>query len=336
MKKILLFIFWIVWIFWFCSADWIYHNFSLWLISFVLDWQTKRTLQDKNLGATSVYQWSSNCIIPDTCWKYYQWWNNFWFTTSNFTYVDYWSLDLSSYWPNNYFNSNGTFYSNSLYTSSNWDLWWSVTDTLVARQWPCPVWFHILESWSDFVSDVSSYWISVSNWNWLRQYFYFPYAWYLDKSSWLFNSHGAWWVYWSSTAIANGRARDLYYISSNLSAVDWSDWAQWYSIRCFKNTVVEPDSSWTVIIWDTIASSSKFIVNYWNTSYEYTLSSDLTITLDTDVSKNWDIYSYAWPTWLNLFFNNTSLFYDKDKLYLGNNFWYSNNIFTPVCYQWEN
>jgi hypothetical protein len=81
-------------------------------------------------------------------------------------------------------------------------------------------------------------------------------------------------------------------------------------------------------------SNPKLKVNYWNTSYEYEIdwSNDVEIHLKSPVVMSWSYnYIYDWPIWINLFYNNTSQFYDKDKLYLKSSYWYNNNIFTPIC-----
>lgn len=77
-------------------SDKIYHNSTLWLISYSGDGNTRYTMADKNL-------WGANA--GDT-WYYYQRWNNYWFPSS-------WSItesydirvDASSYWPWNYYSS---------------------------------------------------------------------------------------------------------------------------------------------------------------------------------------------------------------------------------------
>lgn len=77
--------------------------------------------------------------------------------------------------------------------------------------------------------------------------------------------------------------------------------------------------------------SPKFKVNYWNTSHEYELNDNLSIYLKSPVIQDWNTFTYNWKTWLNLFFNGTSQWYDKSNLYLESIFWYNNNIFTPIC-----
>lgn len=113
---------------WWLWPSWVYHNPTLWLISFSSDWEIWKTIADKNLWATSVYTyWAS--LTQANCWKYYQWWNNYWFAfTWNVTQSST-QVDTSGYWPGNY-------YSSSTFITWNWidwssskndNLWWITT-----------------------------------------------------------------------------------------------------------------------------------------------------------------------------------------------------------------
>lgn len=95
------------------------------------------------------------------------------------------------------------------------------------------------------------------------------------------------------------------------------------------------NSDWYYLVPRNICYSflsvPKFKINYWNTSYEYELNDNLSIYLKSPVVQNWNTFTYDWSTWVNLFYNNTSQFYSKNKLYLNSMYWYNNNIFTPIC-----
>ena len=113
---------------WWLWPSWVYHNSTLWLISFSSDWETWKTIADKNLWATSVYTyWAS--LTQANCWKYYQWWNNYWFAfTWNVTQSST-QVDTSGYWPGNYYSSS-TFITWSWIDWSNPkndNLWWITT-----------------------------------------------------------------------------------------------------------------------------------------------------------------------------------------------------------------
>jgi hypothetical protein len=86
------------------AGAWVFHNATLWLISLSGDWTTWITLADKNIGATTVYNYWDK-VSDANCGWYFQWGNNYMFpfywsvTTSNT------QVDASSYWPWNYYYS---------------------------------------------------------------------------------------------------------------------------------------------------------------------------------------------------------------------------------------
>lgn len=90
---------------WTETLNWkVWYNSTLWLIS-ILVWTNQYiTMQDKNVWATVVYNdWDT--LTNANRGKYFQRWNNYWFT--------YWStwdtsstrVDASGYWPNNPYSS---------------------------------------------------------------------------------------------------------------------------------------------------------------------------------------------------------------------------------------
>lgn len=74
-----------------------------------------------------------------------------------------------------------------------------------------------------------------------------------------------------------------------------------------------------------------FTVNYWSTSKEYTLTEDIDIFINSPVIKDWNTFIFDWSTWINLFYNNISDWYNKNKLYLWWNYNYTKWVFNPVC-----
>lgn len=106
---------------------WIFHNATEWLISISGDGTTWITIADKNLWATTVFNyWDTGS--ETNCGWYYQRWNNYMFpftwsiTTSNT------QVDASGYWPWNYYSSS-TFIKRSQKrdSSNNANLWWWVS-----------------------------------------------------------------------------------------------------------------------------------------------------------------------------------------------------------------
>lgn len=106
----------------------IYHNSTLWLISISGDWSNWITIADKNLWATTVYNnWDT--LSETNCGKYYQRWNNYWFAWTWTVPSATWGIDVSNYWPWNYY-SGSTFL---LYNNSNYD--WALPSNDNLRWW---------------------------------------------------------------------------------------------------------------------------------------------------------------------------------------------------------
>lgn len=116
---------------------WIYHNATLWLLSYSLDWDNWVTIADKDLWASSIR----------TEGKLYQWGNNYWFAPDGLPTTSHTKVDVSDYWPWNYYYSDtfivGDNADDNWYLSNNANLWWWITNTDEAKRWPCPSWFHI-------------------------------------------------------------------------------------------------------------------------------------------------------------------------------------------------
>lgn len=100
-------------------------NHPLGLISLTADWDEYITLSDKNLGATTYYDWT---VTASNTWYYYQSWNNHGFTTP-ITNTSNTKVNTTGYWPWNYYDSE-TFICGSdirdWRTRSNDNLWWGI------------------------------------------------------------------------------------------------------------------------------------------------------------------------------------------------------------------
>jgi len=104
---------------------WIFHNVSHWLISISWDGSTWYTIQDKNLWATIVWDWSRQ---QSSCWWYFQRWNNYMFPFSWDITTANGMVDAGTYWPWNYYDSS-TFIIQKTRprrwdSSDNKNLWW--------------------------------------------------------------------------------------------------------------------------------------------------------------------------------------------------------------------
>ena len=322
MKKLLFWILTFLWI-WlsFCSADWIYWNQNSKLISVVINWQTKYTLQDRNIGATCMN-------VNDSCsyGNYYQWWNNYWFWDSTYSNSST-STDLDWYGPWNYFNSNWIWYS---YSNSylNPNAWGFASWTFEDAQGPCPVWYNVPQR-TQFISDVDiNFWIL--NGSQYKTYFFIPYAWTKVSNSSVSDTQVRW-LYWSNRLV-DWSVNGFFSHNDNNRVAMWDTPAWlWLSVRCFKNEVVIPTSKRTRLTWDIIESIPTIIVNYnnWNSSQEFECDWENSININWLSTLNNDTFS----PYYNIAYrdeDNQSLIesYSKDILYL--------NWLFKKTYTWDN
>ena len=248
---------------------WIFHNSTLWLISISSDWNTRITIADKNVWATTVYNnWDT--LSQSNCWNYYQRWNNYWFPRTWAITISSTKADATNYWPWNYYSSS-TFItaSSSPYnwdSSNNKDLRWWVTGVIKiwnvkeiyvwewiksyeAMRWPCPEGFHIptYTERQTIKTAMGTWW----EWNGAGQvmalvtYLKMPLAWYRKYSSSNIFSQSSEWRYWACTSYNDSNGRVIRIQSSSIS-VSYYNKPNWYSIRPFKDIPAVPDSTWTV------------------------------------------------------------------------------------------
>ena len=259
---------------------WIYRNQTEWIISLSSDGTTWITIADKNLWATQVYN-DGDTLGESNTWKYYQHWNNYWFpfswtfTTSSST------VNASSYWPWNYYSSSTFITTATRENSINKDLWWWVTWTVVAMQWPCASWFHIPTK--DERLSLSNIWVTL--WCWTNAWLDYntassvstllkmPCWWELDYANW-WTKYYSWtrWYYWTSERVWSSW-NSANQLTINLNDGTFSPYSSqnisyWCLIRPFANTPTVPDRTWTKLYGDDIPAPTinRFIKN-WNYFY---------------------------------------------------------------------
>ena len=115
--------------YWLPSWTWVFWSSSLWLISITSDWTNWMTIADKNLWATTAYSyWDTPSQA--VCGNFYQWGNNYWFPWSWSISTDSNIVDITWYWPWNFY-TNSTFVTEEVwYDDTNldcMDLRWGVT-----------------------------------------------------------------------------------------------------------------------------------------------------------------------------------------------------------------
>ena len=131
---------------------------------------------DRNLGATEAWMKCDADWETASCWLYFQWWNNYWFSwnkLSSIPRIEIWktTVDFTKYWPWKYNNnllitknrntpsSTERYKPSSLNHETNWNLWWWILDDkenlywinsespITWRRWPCPEWYHVPSIW---------------------------------------------------------------------------------------------------------------------------------------------------------------------------------------------
>ena len=220
---------------WITIRPWIFWEPVQGFISVTQDWVTWVTIADKNLGATAVYSYWDE-LTESNCWKYFQRWNNYGFPFSWEINISSTKVNASNYWPYYYssdFIGTTTNFTYNWSSVTNKNLWWWITNTDIAKRWPCPEWFHIptmLEE-SEFEHNLWTLWGSIGT-------IYMPKTWLMYPNMAVYDKSFRW--VWTSQRVEGG---DTPYFRWNFYRSYWA-W-RWMQIRPFKNTPVVPDSTWT-------------------------------------------------------------------------------------------
>lgn len=256
---------------------WIYQNESLWIISLSSDGISWITIADKNLGATQVWtQWQTT--TQSNTWYYYQRWNNY-----GFPWIDKAApstsstqVDVSSYWPWNYYSNNIYRSRNDWATTSNANLWGWTTWTVEAMRWPCDSWYHIPSKldWDNLLTMLTS--LSWKTLDWIQWYLHIAMAWYRSTNGdiWAFPESN--WYLWSASSFNDTYASIFIYNSLNIKTYTEGKWYG-LQIRPFKNEPVIPYANewWTKKYWDDLPDRPepplpklKWLIN-WNNYYYF-------------------------------------------------------------------
>ena len=224
------------------------------------DWETVLfTIMDRNLGATEPWTW------VDSYGYFYQWWNNYGFSSEAWTYPANSGTELVDitwewYGPWKYYSSDkfikrttspyrwDTDESNETYTQYwNLNLWWweKVYNPDIDRRGPCPAGYHVpdmfewkaaRETWCR-----EKMWQAngqCSNWSNFRDDLLLPFAGgRLSYDASVYNQ-GGYGRYWSSSPLPSNASNSyyLYFDSSNISPQSYNYRAYGYSVRCFKDS----------------------------------------------------------------------------------------------------
>lgn len=117
-------------LYWTSIESWgIFHNATDWLISISSDGTTRYTIMDKNLWATTVYNYWDTLTLNNTG-NVFQWGNNYafpWTLSSDSITSSSTKVNVTWYWPWNYYESSTWITSNPRNSSANnWNnlRWW--------------------------------------------------------------------------------------------------------------------------------------------------------------------------------------------------------------------
>ncbi len=200
----------------------------------LLNWQVWSAC---NLWTNTAWTWTASY------WKYFQWWNNAAMTTSSPTSTTLVTLaTLAWYW-------NWVFYEDELYIYwwSNWyewfaswkeDLWWSITDTNTARQWPCADWWHVpsTSEWEDALTEIA--WTTSCSDSTCAEAFQnkllLPFAWYIQFTDATMTDETTQWHYWSSDLVG-WMAWACVHVKADQAYSEFIFNSAWASLRCIKD-----------------------------------------------------------------------------------------------------
>ncbi len=252
------------------------------------------TILDRNLWATTTWYWATD--NTDSYWYYYQWWNNYGFSSDPDAIISttWTQVDASWYWPNteNWYYSNDTFviwYDWSNVRNDNlrwwsWDSnneWWYPVKNPIDRRWPCPENYHVPSIWewgalimfwneeynsSTYVDDYITAFIKNFN---------IPFAGQRNPSV-QFDKFRI--LLRSSSPIYSIDALRLYYSSDGLT-INWTSYrTQAFPVRCFYDSYRLPVKITYDVNWW-----------YWVGEENKVLQKIITYTRDDDSWYSWDI-----------------------------------------------
>jgi len=293
---------------------------NIWVLS--VNWQTWdvtidaweassiTTTQPSNPVEWDVYYDTTNDVV-----KVYDWtnWNEvgWWWDMSNYIAKD----NTTAFTPTwDYNPATKKYVDDSVVEYNAWE-WISIGDvTINWRKWPSPDGFHVpsIDEWQWLKTIMTS--LSLTTWaNW-RINLHMPFVGTRVNSNASISRQGTDGNYWSSSAFSsNSNAYDLYLSSSNARTDANSGRAFGFPVRCFKDSYVTPDSTWTVV-QGTLGSAWIFwnqsdgLISITNGTTGYTMmDKNLWATTvyndwDTLTQKNmWNMYQW----WNNYWFPST-------------------------------
>ena len=195
------------------------------------------------------------------------------------------------------------------YNAGEWIGVWTYND-YSAMQWPAPDGFHIpmQNEWVWLKSIMN--WMSLTSSDNRETYLHMPLAWTRSSSHAVIENQGSYAYYWSCSPNSN----NSYYLAFDYVGVyidTYTNRAEAYPIRSFKDCYETPDSSWIVVQW-TLGGAWIF----WNQT-EWLISITNGTNWYTIMDKNlWATIVYNY--WDTLSEANCGKYYQW-----GNNYWFA-------------
>ena len=224
---------------------WIYHNATLWLISYSLDWENWITIADKDLWASEVY---GQGLL-------YQRGNNHWFPAEIPSKTSTTTIDVGWYWPWNYYEADtfiigDAWYNNWYNSTGNYrNLRWGVTNTELSKRWPCPEGYHI-PTWTEFdtLTNIITTLVGSDEAEDCHQYFLINSFETLDYDGDV-HASSDWYSRrcWLSSYDTQRWNPEYAHVYTTPSWVGSYGACYWLPIRPFKNTYAVPDNTRTVL-----------------------------------------------------------------------------------------
>ena len=310
----------------------IYHNATKWVISMSADWKNWFSIADKNLWATTAWNYGDTDTAA-TSWTMYQRWNNYWFPWNTTLTKTPTKQSVAWYWPGNYYSSSTFVWDDSWNwmdrwgTSVNQNMRWYTTWTDEAKRWPCPAGWHIptKQEWIDMIEIWADLWARTWNssservsWDFSKYTKISGMAW---RYNYAWNFTALWWYYW--TCDANSSQYTSYFSIISSLMWFWLDWNNyWMFIRPFANGVYVPDSTrdqlyplqvapvnetfsytWSDQVW-TVPYTQDYIITckwagWYNTSWwlgQWTFTLTAWDKLSIVVWRTW-YWRTAWGYW---------------------------------------
>lgn len=283
-------------------SAWIFWNSTDWLISVSGNGTTWYTIQDKNLGATQVYNYGDT-MSEANCWKYYQRGNDYWFPRTWTVTTSSTRVNASSYWPWNYYNSSTFITWTSWWDSStNNNLWWWVT------QWTTETWaVKAVYLWENKVRPtipkesiiykmiatngylrVPTTWVTVSWGYWV------PYSWKVSVDGWAETTYTGssannwnilleWYTAWEEHTIMITPTTEDYW---------WARAYSWGSVSYGRNDVTEIVYDWSYM-WYAVSATDTW--NYFRYNQYYNCQNLIKAPeeyLPDTVTTIWNFFRY--------------------------------------------